>query len=251
VSTIHDTFAATIAQHFPGAISESDFVSHTVQVLGDEGFTRENTLAAVAVCRDEIARPLFVDVEDRWGPAFNLVSLAGMLTAGQTGIDAALSHAPTHGGLKHIVVYAMPHIAIDGDGTIGRVHRPGLSEPSTACGSLTALRNGLLAGHAQIGVDRFDAEQSLLNHRLQPMIGHGEVPDLVDLTKMAATAIEEDLTAIIDAVLAEPIPDAEAPPNGATFTGIQIHGPDGENFVWQRNAHMVIDGTHHDLLSSF
>jgi hypothetical protein len=251
VNAIDDAFAATLNQHFPGSIPEAEFVSRTAQLLEDEGFTRENTIAAVAVCRDEIARPLFVDVESRWGPAFNLASLAGMLTAGQTGINAALSHAPSEDGLKRIVVYAMPHIAIDRNGTIGQVRRLGLSEPSSACGALVALRDGLVAGHVQIGVDRFDAEQSLLSHRLQPMIEHLEIPDLVELTKLAATAIEEDLTTIIDTVSSRSTKDTSPRPNGATFTGVQIHGPSGANFVWPRNAHMAIAGELRDLTPDF
>jgi hypothetical protein len=242
-----DSFAIALQVHFPGSMPETDFVARTAELLDHEGFTKENTLAAVALCRDEIARSLFVDVEDRWGPAFSLASLAGMITAGRTGISAALSHAPTQDGRKHIVVYAMPHIAIDRYGTIGQVQRPGLSEPSSACGALTLYRDGLLAGHHQIGVDRFDAEQSLLSHRLQPMIEHGEVPDLVDLTKWAATAIEDDLRAIIDEVLTESIDNSEDLPHGATFTGVQIHGPDNENYVWPRDAHLVVDGALQDI----
>jgi hypothetical protein len=137
----------------------------------------------------------------------------------------------------------MPHIAIDRDGIIGQVRRPGLSEPSSACGALVAFRDGLLAGHHQIGVDRFDAEQSLLGHRLQPMIEHGEVPDLVDLTKWAASAIEDDLRAIIDEVLTESVDNSEIRPDGATFTGVQIHGPDNANYVWPRDAHLAVVGT--------
>ena len=240
-------FDASLQAHFPGTIPETEFVARTAQLLESEGFTTQNTLATVALCRDEIARSLFVDVEERWGPAFSLASLAGMITAGRTGLSAALSHAPTSEGLKHIVVYAMPHIAIDRDGIIGQVRRPGLTEPSSACGALVAFRDGMLAGHHQIGVDRFDAEQSLLSHRLQPMMEHGEVPELVDLTKWAATAIEDDLTTIIDEVLTDSIDDADLRPDGATFTGIQIHGPDNTTYVWPRNAHLVIGGTLQDM----
>ncbi len=244
-------FDAILDVHFPGSIPEAEFVVRTAQLLESEGFTKENTLATVALCRDEIARSLFVDVEDRWGPAFSLASLAGMITAGRTGLSAALSHAPTSEGLKHIVVYAMPHIAIDRHGTIGQVLRPGLSEPSSACGSLVAFRDGLLAGHHQIGVDRFDAEQSLLGHRLQPMIEHGEVPDLVDLTKWAASAIEDDLRAIIDDVLTDSLDNSGVRPDGATFTGVQIHGPDNANYVWPRDAHLVVNGVFQDIAPIF
>ncbi len=240
-------FDTAIQAHFPGSIPETEFVARTAQLLESEGFTTENTLATVALCRDEIARSLFVDVEERWGPAFSLASLAGMITAGRTGISVANATAPTENGLKHIVVYGMPHIAIDRDGIIGQVRRPGLSEPSSACGALVAFRDGLLAGHHQIGVDRFDAEQSLLGHRLQPMIEHGEVPDLVDLTKWAASAIEDDLRAIIDEVLTESVDNSEIRPDGATFTGVQIHGPDNANYVWPRDAHLAVGGTLQDM----
>jgi hypothetical protein len=250
MSTVDDTFAITLQHHFPGAILEAQFVADTADSLRDKGFTNANTLTAVSVCRDEIARSLFVDVEDRWGPTFSLASLAGMVTAGRTGISAALSHAPADDGPKHIVVYAMPHIAIDGDGTIGRVHRPGQAEASSACGSLLAFHERLLDGYTQIGVDRFDAEQSLLGHRLQPMIDRENVPDLVELTKMAATAIESDLMEIIDEVLAQTRDAAEAPPNGATFTGIQVHGPGNTNYVWPRTARIVVGGIPHDIVFS-
>ena len=145
-----------------------------------------------------------------------------------------------------MVAYAMPHIAIDRHGTIGQVRRLGVSQPSSACGALVAFRDRLIAGHIQIGVDRFDAEMSLLSHRLQPMLEHGEVPDLVELTKMAAVAIEDDLTSIIDEVLTE-LGDSDSVPSGATFTGVQIHGPDNTNYVWPRNAHIVVDGTFRDI----
>lgn len=242
-------FAETAEHHFPGAVPEAEYISRTADLLVDRGFSTSNTLATVAVCRDEIARSLVVDVEERWGPTFSLASLAGMVTAGRTGLSAALSHAPSEDGRKHVVVYAMPHIAIGADGTIGQVRRPGVAEPSSACGALLALRGQLVDGHTQIGVDRFDAEQSLLNHRLRPMVGHGDVPDLVDLTKLAAAAIEEDLTEIVDEVLAHGEDPNERDPSGASFTGIQIHGPDNANYVWPRDAHLVVGGSRQDIAS--
>ena len=249
MATTNDVFATTLEHHFPGSMPEAEFVANTAELLVRQGFTVDNTLAAVAVCRDEIARTLFTDVEERWGPTFSLASLAGMATAGRTGLSAALSHAPTDNGPKHLVVYAMPHIAIDRDGTIGQVRRLGVSEPSSACGSLAALRSSLLGGHTQIGVDRFDSEQSLLSHRLKPMIGHDDVPDLVNLTKLAAADIEEDLSEIMEEVLTHPDDKSAPPPNGASFTGIQIHGPDDANYVWPRMALLVIDGIRRDIAS--
>jgi hypothetical protein len=243
-------FDDAIAEHFPGAVTKDSFLASTYERLAREGFSEANTLPCVALCRDEIAGLLVRGVERYWGHAFILASLAGMVTAGRTGLSAAMAHAPTHDGRQHIVLYAMPHIAIAADGTIGQVHRSGLSEPSSACGALVQFRDGLLAGRVEIEFDRLDAEQSLLSHRLLSLIPYGDIPDLIDLTKLTAAAIEDDLREIIKQLLEiEPSDEASAPDH-AMFTGIQIHGPDGTNFVWPRSAHIVIDGEARDLTST-
>lgn len=236
-------FSQALQRHFPGAVLEGAFVAETALRLTGEGFSNANTLACVALCRDEITSPLFSDVERVWGPAFSFASLAGMMTAGRTGFAAAIQHAPTENGRWHFVVYAMAHIAIDADGTVGRVDRPGVQEPSSACGALVALRDELQDGTLQVEFDSYDAEQSLLKHRLLPMIGDGSVPDLVDLTKLAAAAVEEDLGEILRSLAAEwSETDRLMPTDAAMFSGIQIHGPNGVNFVWPRTAHIKVGG---------
>ena len=54
-----------------------------------------------------------------------------------------------------------------------------------------------------MGIDPHDVEQSLLRQRLLPLIGHGDVPSLIDLTRIAAEAIEEDLRSILEVVGSE------------------------------------------------
>lgn len=236
-------FSQALQRHFPGAVLEGEFIAETALRLTGEGFSNANTLACVALCRDEITSPLFSDVERVWGPAFSFASLAGMMTAGRTGFAAAIQHAPTENGRWHFVVYAMAHIAIDADGTVGRVERPGVQEPSSACGALVAFRDELQEGTLNVEFDRYDAEQSLLKHRLLPMIGYGSVPDLVDLTKLAAAAVEEDFGEILRSLAAEwSETDRLMPTDAAMFSGIQIHGPNGVNFVWPRSAHIKVGG---------
>jgi hypothetical protein len=236
-------FVQALDQHFPGASPEEEFIAETASRLSDKGFTKDNTIACVALCRDEVTRPLFADVERAWGPAFSFAGLAGMVTAGRTGLAAAIHHAPIVNGRRRFVIYAMAHIAIDAEGTIGLVDRPGIPEPTSACGALVAFRNELQQGVLTVEFDRYDTEQSLLKHRLLPLIGYGSVPDLVDLTKLTVTAIEEDLGEILRS-LADGwrATDHAMPADAAIFRGIQIHGPDGTNFVWPLSVHIEVDG---------
>ncbi len=236
-------FVEALDRHFPGAVLGEEFVAGTVSRLSGEGFSKDNTIACVALCRDEVTRPLFSDVERAWGSAFSFAGLAGMVTAGRTGLAAAIHHAPIEDGRRRLVIYATAHIGIDADGTIGLVARPGIPEPLSACGALVAFRNELLEGTLKVEFDRYDTEQSLLKHRLLPLIGYGNVPDLVDLTKLTVVAIEEDLQKILQSLAEEwRGTDRAMPGDAAMFSGIQIHGPDGVNFVWPHSVHMELSG---------
>jgi len=239
-------FVEALDRYFPGAVLEEEFIAGTARRLGEEGFSKSNTIASVALCRDEITRPLFADVERVWGPAFSLAGLAGMVTAGRTGLAAAIHHAPVEDGRRHFVIYAMAHIAIAANGTIGQVERPGIPGPSSACGALVAFRSELQEGTLEVEFDRYEIEQSLLKHRLLPLIEYGTVPDLVDLTKLTVTAIEDDLREILRSLAdAWKGTDHEMPTDAAIFSGIQVHGPDGVNFVWPLSVHVSIGGDRH------
>jgi hypothetical protein len=236
-------FIQALDQHFPGAIPQEEFVAETASRLDREGFTNANTIACVALCRDEVTRPLYSDIERVWGPAFSFAGLAGMVTAGRTGLAAAIRHAPIVEGRRRFVIYAMAHIAIDAEGTIGLLERPGVPEPSSACGALVAFRNELREGTLEVEFDRYETEQALLKHRLLPLIKYGTVPNLVDLTKLTVTVIEDDLREIILPLAREWRERNQAMPiDAAMFSGIQIHGPDGANFVWPLSVHIQVGG---------
>jgi len=187
---------------------------------------------------------MLVDAEAFWGPVFSLASLAGLLTAGRTGMSAAAAHIPVEEDHRHFVLYAMAHIAIGSDGSIGVVMRPGLPEASKACGALTAFQGELVAGNLNISIDRLDLEQSFLKLRLLPLIRYGSVPSLVELTKLTADAIEADLSAIVRSLL----DGGEARvTDGAFFTGIQIHGPGGVTYIWPRSGQLETNGERTEL----
>jgi hypothetical protein len=93
------------------------------------GFTNENTLFADSSCPDEINHddPL-EDITslfaNRWGEVFPLSGLAGLPFVGKTGWGAFCSHVPSPDG--NIVVLFAPHVGIDSNGNVGKIHRNGL-----------------------------------------------------------------------------------------------------------------------------
>lgn len=230
-------FAKQLDAQFPGAVSQKRYLDATAIELGNRGFTHRNTLACVSTCRDELTAPLHRTVDVLWGSAFDLSSLAGMLTAGRTGFMAAVEHAPVERGQRRLVLYAMSHVGISNAGVVGEVTRPGVRHASHACGALAAVRDELLSGSQRNSLDPFDLEQSLLTRRLAPMIAAGQTPDLAELSRLAVYAINQDVWEILQRFTTAP-EQGEEPlvSSGAVFSGIQIHGAGGRTHVWPHSA---------------
>lgn len=233
-------FEKTLRQHFSGAVAESEFVEKTVSVLSGKGFTPDNTIACVGVCRDEITQPLIEKVKKTWGEAFNFSSLAGMLFLGKTGFSAAEHHAPDEEERERYVLFALPHIAIHTTGELGVCRRAGRKEVSSACGALVAFRKELEGGRVQHGLDLDDVEQSLIRMRLLQEIPYGQIPDLLELTKLTLEIIQRDIKRMIE--LTAPSEHSDY----AVFTGIQIHCP-GENYLWPDESYCVVNGEQQSL----
>lgn len=213
---------------------EYDFIKKSYDVLKGFGFTDDNAIASVCVCRDEISQTIRSHVKRMWGEAFNFSSLAGLFTAGKTGMKAFISHAPKVGGKERYVFYAFSHIAIDENENMGVCKRKGL-EKSHACGALCLFLNELASGKINIRLDEEDIEESLLKRRLLRELKYGEVPDLLTLTKITLKAIVEDLENIIQKVVDPKKADY------AVISGIQIHGPE-ENYIVPDESYVIIDG---------
>ena len=233
-------FENVLIRFFPTVYSEANFVDRTYQALSSHGFTADNTIAIVDVCRDEISQPFLRLVKDKWGEAFNLCSLAGMFFAGRTALQAAMHHAPHVGGRERYVFFALPHIAVDGGGQIGVCERPGVGE-SNACGALNAFLQELQKGKLNVSLDENDLEQSLLKARLLKEIPYGQIPDLLSLTrlvqKLIVTDLENALRPIIDPGKCD----------YAVLSGIQIHGPEG-NYVCPSPGYAIVQGTRQDIV---
>ena len=229
-------FEEALTRYFPGARPSVEFVDYSLHILRPFGFQSSNTMACASVCRDELTRPFINNIHEIWGGLFNFSSLAGMLYLGVTGFKAAHHHAPNTDGTERYVYFAFPHIAIDENGIPGNCRRPGRQEMSHACGALLNVLQDLSQGSVGLELNQDDLEQSLLKQRLFRKLRYGEIPDLVTLTKIAHTVILQDLERMIQLTV-----DSSSVPY-AVFSGIQIHGPDNQTWIWSDMPYVVAAG---------
>jgi len=224
-----------IKQYFPVFFTEQDFLQKTYTALEQFGFNADNALASVCVCRDEISQTLLSHVKHKWGEAFNFSSLAGMFTAGKTGLKAATHHAPRVDNRERYVFYVIPHIAVDENGKTGFCKRKGIKEDSSACGALCLFLDELYTGTLHIKIDEEDIEESLLKRRLIKEITYGDIPSLLELTHITRKVIQEDLETAIGKVVDTSKSDY------AMLTGIMVHALDA-NYVSPADSYAVVNG---------
>jgi len=229
-----------VMKYFETLYPEAEFINMTHEALNELGFSTDNTIACVGVCRDEISQPLIEMVQRNWGHIFNLSSLAGMFFAGKTGLSAAMHHAPNLDGKERYAFYSFPHIAIDGEGRVGVCEREGRHGESGACGALGIFQKELAQGNASAEIEIDDIELSLIRARLSQELPEGEIPDLLELTKVAQRAIQADLEALLAVLIDTRKSDY------AVITGIQVHRPDG-NFIAPISSYAYVDGTKREL----
>ncbi len=238
-------FEKRLQEAFQGSMPEADFVKRTYESLNKFGFNANNSIACVGICRDEISQSFFEEVNRKWGYAFNLSSLAGMLFLGRTGFMAAEHHSPDEEGKERYIFFAMPHIAIDSQGQIGVCVRKGRKGESSACGALVALQKEISDSAGQTDTDTDtaftdDIEMSLIRMRLSKEIPSDIAPDLFELTKITQKAIEADLERMISLTVNTDKSDY------AIITGIQIHGPE-VNYVWPVSCYVVMNGIRQEI----
>lgn len=240
------SFHLTLRRRFPGAISQREYVSLATASLRQAGMVAENTLVAVSHCRDEITGSVRTSLEASWGPVFELSGLAGMLSAGTSGVAAAMSHAPRAGAGSNFVLFAFAHVGIDDDGAIGLVRRRGLERPVPTCGSLQrvidtrAIRRG-------DRIDSLDLEQANVERRIGKLLGPADQLDLAHLAKLALQCIEQDIDSIFQRLDRDRSTRA-ADLDGGLFTGVQIHGSQDRTFIWPSLARIDAGGSVVDAL---
>lgn len=228
----HD-FQHVLAESFPGTIPLNDFFNRTSQVLAGYGFNDNNTLGVVATCRDEVASPLEHEVIKHWGRTFSCRSLAGFLLLGRSGIKTGIHHAPLLNGRRRFVFFAMPHIAISANGKVGVIYREGIHEESHACGSIASVISQLESGRIDMHMDFEDLEQSIVRQKIISVLRYGEAVDLIEGTKIAHRIIRKDTERLL-AMIAKP-----SEFDYAYFTGILIHGPDDQDWIYPGDAAVI------------
>ncbi|CAI5527496.1 unnamed protein product [Closterium sp. Naga37s-1] len=234
---------------------------------------RDNCIALVLTCRDEVCRPVVSLVDQEFGLSFNIAGLGGVLNCGSTGFKAAMSHSPEFrcetdgtvkercehdgafvmgpscikgsfivgragmgGGVMHIF-FAFPHVSIGESGEVGSLLRRGRGKPSSACGALIAIQNDINAGKATVS-DPYDEEYVLLKKKVKSLILRrgGSEYSLVEVTRAALAAINDDLEKLISLTVDPATADY------AVITGVQIHSGNqipGEPFRIERTCDYI------------
>lgn len=223
------TFTESLTTHFPDAIPANQFVGGSQRALARLGVHRGGALPMIATCRDELAFALTAELQRAWGGAFNMAGLAGLFTLGRTGVIAARGHAPVIEGRRTFLVFGLAHLGIDDAGTLGQCERPGVPGKSSTCGAVLALADQLRGDDVHISdypyLDPEDPEQSRLRDRIAPLVPPGEV-DILTLIRIARDLIDQDARAVVELLRDDPVPA-----DVAVFTGIQLHGPRGAEYV--------------------
>ncbi len=67
-------FAKLVREKFPGAGTKRGFLRLSKNLLGERGFSKQNTIACVGLCRDEICRGFRSAIHEMWGNSFNFQS---------------------------------------------------------------------------------------------------------------------------------------------------------------------------------
>ncbi|CAI7930844.1 unnamed protein product [Closterium sp. NIES-54] len=251
---------ATMAEFFPTARQEDDFMHAVALELNKLGFRRDNGIALVNTCRDEVCRPIVNLIDKEFGLSFNVSGLGGLVNCGKTGFKAAMSHSPeflcdVDGTIKErYIFFAFPHVSVGESGEVGSLLRRGRGKPSSACGALIAIKNDINAGSGP-SPDDDDAEYQLLKTKVMEKVQRkkeGELLSLVQVTKAALQAINDDLEKLISLTVDPATADY------AVITGVQIHSGNqiqGEPFRTERTCdyiaphqmYAVVRGKRYDL----
>ncbi len=190
----------TIPKHFPDAIRITDLETRIITDLVERKLDLKSTIWATSFCSDEVNNMFspFYDLFAGPGP-FQLGGISGLPFAGITGMNAFLSHAPSHGAV--LILYG-PHIGISEDGSLGEVNRQNQFASSTCCGSLVSALDTLKDNLQTSLDDPLDYQQArviqhLHNHRNE--ILESDYP-LKEATDFTYEAIQIKLHKILDAV---------------------------------------------------
>ena len=224
-----------------------DVEAMTYDTLRKLGFAKTNTLYADSSCPDEInhnGTDITTHYTNRYGEIFPLSGLGGLPFTGQTGWAAFSSHTPKDG---NIVVLFAPHVGVDSNGLVGKVHRHGIENTTTACGAAVGAYNAVLAdknaGQMKGGYQDYQMEciKHLLADRVQNIKGTRN--EMATLAYQMYEIIEQFMENVIDMKWAGPNSKL------AIIGGIMINcdGQNTDRFVPLKFEVMHKNGSRDDL----
>ena len=244
----HETeaFRSKLDELYPGSWNHEEAAVAIKHILAPHGFNEANTIALVAQCRDEIAKPFVTAIDHNWNGSFNISSLAGTVICGKVGFTAAIHHAPQdEKGIERYVVFVGPHIAIDADGNVGNVVRRGRKAVSSACGALIAFCGELTSGTVDVEDKPLDVEYCALKRRLLRNLPYGKPPTLTELTRACQVASVEDVRAILDQIVTKGACEY------AVVSGTLVHGPEFSHYFAPASVEVFTsDGKQEDITNA-
>jgi len=221
-------FFETLEAIYPGAKQYEEAAASVSCVLKRHGFDGRSSIAMISQCRDELTKPWVSSLDALWGGSFNISSLGGMVFCGKTAFKAGFHHAPQdETGRERYCFFVGPHIAISGDGEVGKVERRGRKGPSSACGALVAFSAELRSGHIDTETQYHDLEMATLKRSILNKLTWGKEATLTTVTLATMERAVEDVKTIMNEAV-----DPDEPHSWAIASGILIHGPEQSNFFW-------------------
>lgn len=224
-----------VLYHFPGALSEQEFVDRVQEVLANHCGTQfgPKTLVATSLCCDEVNRGLEEKLSDSFGGStFSMGGLAGFPFCGITSFGAFAHHIPTPGSA---LVCFGPHVGVDSSGVVGKVDRRGMPGSGACCGSAAAALGAFKGGNKAEGdglpknyMENLDVQQSWVSASLLDE-GRGErvvsaSNEMAELPRALFDAQKKAMMGIIEAAAPGNVP---AGTTVALVGGVQINTPAG------------------------
>lgn len=222
---------------FPKALSTRRYLTRLRDNIEPLGFNRANTFTCTSVCRDELAQFLVEEATGFWQTPFSLGGLAGLPSGGTETWQAGLSHIPNNEDRGKLLVIAASHIGIGPDGTLGRIHRHGQADTTTACGALGAVSATIATTNGSPIDAALDTEAGRLIHALAGSVSSSDASDIGAFTIACATVINDSIWDDLESLAVHTSTDI------VVSTGVQIHlHDDFDQFLPLHTAHKGADG---------
>lgn len=220
---------------FPGAFTQKEFLACIGELLDERGFKYAKTIVGVSVCMEKPSCFLVKDLQTDWKTVCDCSTLSGMPFVGNTAFLKMQQLVPDKEE-GYFVFLAFPHIRWNPSKPITEagVERQGPS--FSGCLGLVNFQKERDYGSRRKPLDWDNTEQSLIHQSLWRRQGIDAVSDIVCLTQLTYQIILDDVERLAVQFL-----DSRKC-HYAIVTGVQIHGPDLQDWIWPGRMYAVTHG---------